>query len=100
MLTVKTTPPDTTTHPPAVSCITQHHAPTPAPAAASSALTDIHGLRTCGIFPAGREPSIRTLREWTKLRRIPHHKVGHFVYYDPIEVMSHIRQKLKIPAHS
>jgi hypothetical protein len=83
---------------PAVSCITQHH--TPAPAAASSALTDIHGLRTCGIFPAGREPSIRTLREWTKLRLIPHHKVGHFVYYDPIEVMSHIRQKFKIPAHS
>ena len=61
-------------------------------------LTDITGLRASGIFPAGREPSIRTLREWSKLRRIPHHRVGHFVYYDPAEVSLHIRTKLKIPA--
>jgi len=61
-------------------------------------LTDIIGLRRCGLFPKGREPSIRTLREWTKLRRIPHPKVGHFVYYDPNEVAEHIRTKLKIPA--
>lgn len=61
-------------------------------------LTDIMGLRACGIFPKGREPSIRTLREWTKLRRIPYHKVGHFVYYDPTEVAAHIRSKLKVPA--
>ena len=63
-----------------------------------SQLTDIVGLRLCGIFPAGREPSIRTLREWTKLRRIPHHRVGHFVYYDPGEVGVHIRTKLRIAA--
>jgi hypothetical protein len=69
-----------------------------AASALSSPLTDITGLRACGIFPRGREPSIRTLREWTKLRRIPHHKVGHFVYYDPSEVAEHIRTKLKIPA--
>jgi hypothetical protein len=61
-------------------------------------LTDIIGLRTSGIFPSGKEPSIRTLRSWTKLRRIPHHKVGHFVYYDVIEVAWHIRTKLKVPA--
>jgi hypothetical protein len=61
-------------------------------------LTDIIGLRRCGLFPKGREPSIRTLREWTKLRRIPHHKVGHFVYYDPREVAEHIRTRMKIPA--
>jgi hypothetical protein len=61
-------------------------------------LTDINGLRFCGIFPKGREPSIRTLRDWTRLRRIPHHRVGHFVYYDPAEVAVHIRTKLKIPA--
>ena len=60
-------------------------------------LTDIVGLRQCGIFPAGKEPSIRTLRAWTKLRRIPHHRVGHFVYYDPVEVADHIRHKLMIP---
>jgi hypothetical protein len=60
--------------------------------------TDILGLRLCGIFPAGKEPSIRTLREWTKLRRIPHHRIGHFVYYDPSEVSVHIRTKLKVPA--
>jgi hypothetical protein len=61
-------------------------------------LTDILGLRLCGIFPAGKEPSIRTLREWTKLRRIPHHRVGHFVYYDVTEVAVHIRTKLRVPA--
>jgi len=61
-------------------------------------LTNIIGLRLCGIFPKGNEPSIRTLREWTKLRRIPHHRLGHFVYYDPMEVAIHIRTKLKIPA--
>ena len=60
--------------------------------------TDILGLRLCGIFPAGKEPSVRTLREWTKLRRIPHHRIGHFVYYDPSEVSVHIRTKLKVPA--
>ena len=59
---------------------------------------DIVGLRTCGIFPTGKEPSIRTLRQWTKLRRIPHHKVGHFVYFDATEVAIHIRTKLKVPA--
>jgi hypothetical protein len=64
----------------------------------SSQLTDIVGLRLCGIFPAGKEPSIRTLRQWTKLRRIPSHKVGHFVYYDCSEVALHIRTKLKVPA--
>ena len=63
-----------------------------------SQLTDIEGLRRAGIFPKGREPSIRTLRAWTKLRRIPHHKVGHFVYFDPVEVALHIRTKLKVPA--
>ena len=41
---------------------------------------------------------MRTLREWTKLRRIPYHRVGHFVYYDPAEVAVHIRTKLKVPA--
>ena len=63
-----------------------------------SQLTDITGLRQCGIFPAGKEPSIRTLRAWTKLRRIPYHKVGHFVFFDPAEVALHIRTKLKVPA--
>ena len=61
-------------------------------------LTDIIGLRLCGIFPNGKEPSIRTLREWTKLRRIPHHRVGHFVYFDPAEVACYIRTNLKVPA--
>lgn len=66
--------------------------------ASTNRLTDIIGLRSSGIFPAGKEPSLRTLRSWTKLRRIPHHKVGHFVYFDIGEVELHIRTKLKIPA--
>lgn len=61
-------------------------------------LVDITALRTSGIFPIGREPSIRTLREWTRLRLIPHHRLGHFVYYDLDEVSVHIRTKLKVPA--
>ena len=64
----------------------------------NSQLTDITGLRLSGIFPTGKEPSIRTLRDWTKLRRIPHHRVGHFIYYDTAEVAVHIRTKLKVPA--
>jgi len=61
-------------------------------------LTDVVGLRASGIFPKNKEPSIRTLRNWTILRRIPHHRVGHFIYYDPVEVAGHIRVKLKVPA--
>jgi hypothetical protein len=64
----------------------------------SSCFTDVVGLRTSGIFPPGKEPSIRTLREWTKLRRIPYHKVGRLVYFDPKEVELHIRSRLRIPA--
>ena len=59
-------------------------------------LIDIVGLRFCGVFPKGKEPSIGTLRNWTKLRHIPYFKVGHFIYYDPAEVSAHIRTKLHI----
>jgi hypothetical protein len=68
------------------------------PSLGQSQLTDIIGLRLSGIFPKDKEPSVRTLRDWTKLRRIPHHRVGHFVYFDPVEVSNHIRTKLKVPA--
>ena len=71
---------------------------TPTPSLIDNRLIDVLGLRSCGIFPKDKEPSIRTLRNWTKLRRIPYHKVGHFVYYDPSEVAVHIRTKLKVPA--
>ena len=71
---------------------------TPTSPPISNRLTNIIGLRLSGIFPAGKEPSLRTLREWTKLRRIPYHRVGHFVYFDPEEVAMHIRTKLKVPA--
>ena len=60
--------------------------------------TDIIGLRGSGIFPKDKEPSIATLRNWTKLRRIPHHRVGHFIYYDAAEVATHIRTRHKVPA--
>ena len=71
---------------------------TPTASVIETQLTDIVGLRTSGIFPKNKEPSIRTLRSWTQLRRIPHHRVGHFVYYDLAEVAVHIRTKLKVPA--
>lgn len=28
----------------------------------------------------------------------PYHRVGHFIYYDPLEVREHIQSKLKVPA--
>jgi hypothetical protein len=61
-------------------------------------LTDVTGLRTSGIFPKDKEPSIRTLRNWTNLRRFPPRRVGHFIYYDPAEGATHIRTKFKVPA--
>ncbi len=64
----------------------------------SSCFTDVVGLRESGIFIKGKEPSIRTLRKWTKLRRIPYHKVGRLVYFDAKEVELHIRSRLRIPA--
>ena len=67
-------------------------------ASQSGQLTDVVGLRASGIFPTGKEPSIATLRNWTRLRRIPSHRVGHFVWYDPAEVADHIRNRLKVPA--
>jgi excisionase family DNA binding protein len=70
----------------------------PLPSSPDSQLTDILGLRLSGIFPQGKEPSIRTLRQWTKLRRLPFHRVGRFVYFDRAEVAEHIRTKLKVPA--
>ena len=63
-----------------------------------STVIDVVALRECGIFPKGKEPSVRTLRNWTSLRRIPHMRVGHFIYYDPAEVAQHMRTKLKVPA--
>jgi excisionase family DNA binding protein len=70
----------------------------PFPSSPDNQLTDILGLRLSGIFPQGKEPSSRTLRQWTKLRRIPFHRVGRFVYFDRTEVAEHIRTKLKVPA--
>ena len=66
--------------------------------ATENQFTDILGLRLSGIFPKDKEPSVATLRNWTKLRRIPHHRVGHFIYYDAAEVSAHIRTRLKVPA--
>lgn len=74
------------------------HTATPANTTrASTSLIDINGLRFSGLFPQGREPSIRTLRTWTQERRIPHHRLGHFIYYDLAEVTGHIRTKLIVP---
>ena len=73
---------------------TETNIPTPK---AKLNLTNIEGLRCSGIFPEGHEPSIRTLREWTRTRRIPHHRLGHFIYYDPVEVAQHVMTKLLVP---
>ena len=56
------------------------------------------GLINSGIFPKGSEPSLKTVRNWTRSRILPVHRVGHFCYYDPEEVAEHIRRKLKVEA--
>ena len=58
--------------------------------------TDLNGLRAAGFWPNGKAPSVRTLRDWTRLRLLPYHKVGHFVFYDVDEVEEFIRTRLKI----
>ena len=73
------------------------HTPS-APASSKKPLVDIHGLRNSGIFPVGCVPCVNTLRIWTRNRRIPCHRMGHFVYYDVEEVEKHIRVNLHIPA--
>jgi len=65
-----------------------------------SQLTDIVGLRYSGIFPKDKEPSIRTLRSWTKFRASRLTRAVHFVYYDAAELGVHIRTKLKVPARA
>jgi hypothetical protein len=62
----------------------------------SMKFTDIESLRLCGIFPVGKEPSIRTLRSWTKWGMLPHYKVGHFVYYDEKEVTEYFSLKFRV----
>lgn len=71
---------------------------TPSTPSHGSSLTDILELRASGIFPQGKEPSTPPLCNWTKLRRISHHRVGHLAYYDVAKVAVHIRIKLKMPA--
>jgi len=44
-----------------------------------SRATDVLDQRVSDIFAKDREPSICTLRNWTNLRRITHHQVGHFI---------------------
>jgi len=78
--------------------ITSSTTPQDTAAPARKKFVTIEGLRTCGIFPEDHEPCIRTLRDWTYRRRIPSHRVGGFVYYDPDEVEHHIRTKLLVPA--
>jgi hypothetical protein len=62
----------------------------------NKAFTDMNGLRAAGFWPNGKAPSVRTLRDWTRLRLLPYHKVGHFVFYDVDEVEEFIRTRLKI----
>ena len=71
--------------------------PTAAAPLGITSFVNIHGLRASGIFPKGQEPCLRTLREWTKRRRIPYHRLGCRIYFDPEEVSRHIRVKLLVP---
>lgn len=66
------------------------------PDTVSNSLIDVVGLRASGIFAPGMEPSIRTLREWTKLRRIPYIKLGGRFYYDAADVAAHLRANLRV----
>ena len=59
-------------------------------------LISITALRDSGVFPDDRKPTLRTLREWTRLKMIPHIKCRGFVYYDAAEIEKFIRKKMQI----
>ena len=61
---------------------------------------DAEQLRNSGIFPQGKEPSIRTIREWTKRRLIPYTRIGGFVYFNLDEVRDHLNIKMKVKARA
>ena len=63
-----------------------------------SHLTDFNGPRLGWVFPKGMESSILNLNQWTKIRRILHHRIAHFVFYDLAKVGTHIRTKLMFRA--
>ncbi len=41
-------------------------------------------------------PSLRTIREWQKVRRIPYIKIGKLVYFDPEVVRKHLETNNQI----
>lgn len=57
---------------------------------------DIVGLQQSSIWPPNRRPSIRTLREWSRLRKIPVVRLGHFALYDVDDVSTHLRKNYRI----
>jgi len=53
--------------------------------------------RTCDSNLPDRKRAFPTaLRQWTRLRRLPHQRVGHFGYYDVADVGAPITTRLKV----
>ena len=50
------------------------------------------------IFPEHSRPSIRWLREQQRNRVIPSIRIGHLVFFDPVEVREHLEKNHKTKA--
>lgn len=59
-------------------------------------LINLAALRQSGVFPTGGEPSLATLRAWTKQRRLPHYRIGRRIFYDAAEIRQHIQTQLRV----
>ncbi len=44
------------------------------------------------VFDQECRPSMRSIREWTRLRILPHVRIGRLCFYDPAEVRAALNQ--------
>ncbi len=62
----------------------------------SQNLLTIQGLQNAAFWPPERRPSLRTLREWSRLRKIPVVKIGKFCLYNAEEVRAHLQSAFTV----
>ena len=47
------------------------------------------------VFDPECRPSMRSIREWTRLRILPHVRIGRLIYFDPEEVRAALGKKAR-----
>ena len=67
-------------------------------ATSGTQLVSIQGLQAAPFWPSDRRPALRTLREWSRTRRIPCIRLGKNAWYDIEAVRNHILKTFTIKA--